>query len=55
MSLPELTPEQMEQVAQRSCDMQMETLREAEKRQAQETARLITEQYGDVLKRLAKE
>ena len=50
MSLPELTPEQMQQVAQGSCDMQMETLRKAH-----ETAKFITDNYGDVLKRLAKE
>ena len=53
--LDKLTDEQKAQIAQGSCDMQMETLREAEERQkADKVVQLIKEQYGDVLKRLAK-
>ena len=47
--LDELTDEQRMRIAQASCDMQMETLRKAH-----ETAKFITDNYGDVLKRLAK-
>lgn len=53
--LDELTDEQRMGIAQASCDDQMRTLNEAKKKEAQETAQFIVGQYGDVLKRLAKE
>ena len=53
--LDKLTDEQRMRIAQASCDDQMRTLSEAEKKEAQETAQFIVAQYGDVLKRLAKE
>ena len=53
--LDKLTDEQRMRIAQASCDDQMRTLSEAEKKEARETAQFIVGQYGDVLKRLAKE
>lgn len=53
--LDKLTDEQKAQIAQGSCDMQMETLREAEKEKADRFVRLLADNYGEVLKRLAKE
>ena len=53
--LDKLTDEQTAQIAQGSCDMQMETLREAEKEKADRFVKLLVDNYGDVLKRLAKE
>lgn len=53
--LDKLTDEQKAQIAQGSCDMQMEALREAEKEQVDRFVKLLVDNYGEVLKRLAKE
>lgn len=53
--LDKLTDEKKMRIAQASCDDQMRTLSEAEKKEAQKIAQFIVGQYGDVLKRLAKE
>ena len=53
--LDKLTDEQKAQIAQDSCDMQMETLREAEKEKVDRFVKLLADNYGEVLKRLAKE
>ena len=53
--LDKLTDEQKAQIAQGSCDMQTETLREAEKEKVDRFVRLLADNYGEVLKRLAKE
>ena len=53
--LDELTDEQRMGIAQASCDDQMRTLSEAEKKEAQEFVERLARDYGDVLKRLAKE
>lgn len=48
----ELTQEKMEEAMQKACDEQARLL---EKAKAKEVAKFIVDNYGDALRRLAKE